>query len=190
VGSAIKKTLTSHFVRTTSRSIKNSDLNKCFHKTISSSEDFSDSLKDIDVVIHAAARVHQMKDTSKNPLKDFMETNCHGTLNLAKQAALHGVKRFIFISSMKVNGEKTNPGKFFRYDDKINPQDPYGVSKAEAENGLINIAANSNMEIVIIRPPLVYGPKVRANFESLLKLSKKNLPLPLGGINNKRSFVA
>ena len=190
VGKALHQKLINHSVCLISRGEIEDNKDKIFYKTISGSEDFTDCLDNIDLVIHTAARVHQMKDVSQNPLSDFMETNCHGTIKLAKHAAKAGVKRFIFISSLKVNGEETNSGARFRYDDKHNTNDPYGISKAEAENGLMNIAANSNLEIVIIRPPLVYGPGVKANFESLLKISQKNLPLPLGAINNKRSFVA
>ena len=163
---------------------------KYFKKNISSNESYADCLRGVDVIIHMAARVHKMNDFSKNLSENYMETNCFGTLNLARQAADHGVKRFIFLSSIKVNGEHTQPGKPFRYDDERNSQDDYAKSKAEAELGLLKIAAETDLEVVIIRPPLVYGPGVKANFAALLRLASKNFPLPLGSIKNKRSFVA
>lgn len=148
------------------------------------------ALQGIDIVIHCAARVHMMDESSSDPLAAFREVNTFGTLNLAKQAAAAGVKRFIFLSSIKVNGESTLVDKPFKYDDVAKPEDAYGISKAEAEAGLKQIAAETGMEVVIIRPPLVYGPGVKANFAAMLKLAQKNLPLPLGAIHNKRSLVA
>lgn len=145
----------------------------------------------IDAVIHCAARVHVMSDESFNPLVEFRKVNTHGTLNLAEKAANAGVKRFIFISSIKVNGESTNVDYPFRSDDSFIPTDPYGLSKYEAEIGLRKIAEQTGMEIVIIRPPLIYGSGVKANFASLLKLVSKGLPLPFGCItDNKRSLVS
>jgi UDP-glucose 4-epimerase len=161
-----------------------------FQADIAGNTDYSAALKGIDVVIHSAARVHVMDEKSSDPLAEFREVNTAGTLNLAQQAADSGVKRFIFISSIKVNGEKTFPGKPFQYDDKPMPEDAYGISKAEAETGLRQIALKTGMEVVIIRPPLVYGPGVKANFAAMMSLAKKNLPLPLGAIHNKRSLVA
>jgi UDP-glucose 4-epimerase len=174
----------------TSRSDKIENSSRFFRKTISSIENFSDCLNDVEVVIHTAARVHQMNDLAENPLAEFMETNCSGTLNLARQAARAGVKRFIFLSSIKVNGEQSHPDKPFRFDDPRKPEDPYGISKARAEVGLLKIAAETKLEVTIIRPPLVYGPDVKANFAALLRLASKNLPLPLRSVHNKRSFVA
>tara|TARA_R110002126_G_scaffold10245_43_gene46597 strand:- start:1876 stop:2847 length:972 start_codon:yes stop_codon:yes gene_type:complete len=145
---------------------------------------------DIDCVVHCAARVHMMDEQAADPLAAFREVNTFGTLNLAKQAAAAGVKRFIFVSTIKVNGESTTLDKPFRADNTPQPEDPYGISKAEAEAGLMQIAKDSKMEVVIIRPPLVYGPGVKANFAAMLKLARKNLPLPLGAIHNKRSLVA
>jgi nucleoside-diphosphate-sugar epimerase len=152
--------------------------------------DFGQAFDGIDTFIHAAARVHVMHEQVTDPLTAFREVNTAGTLNLARQAAAAGVKRFIFISSIKVNGESTTDNQAFRFDDMPNPEDPYGISKAEAEVGLKQIATETNMEVVIIRPPLVYGPGVKANFAAMLNLAKKNLPLPLGAIHNKRSLVA
>ena len=157
---------------------------------LSNNDSSVDDLNDIDVIIHVAARVHQMDDRSANPLAEFMDINCHGTLNLATQAVKAGVKRFIFLSSIKVNGEKSHPDKPFRYDDPHNSEDNYGKSKSEAELGLLKIARESKLEVCIIRPPLVYGPGVIANFSSLIKWASKNIPVPFGSIQNKRSFVA
>lgn len=157
---------------------------------IDKSTNYSDALDDVDIVIHSAARVHVMNEANSNSLSEFREINTEGTLNLARQAAAAGVKRFIFISSVKVNGESTEPHKAFRNDDDIISTDPYGQSKAEAETGLWQISSETGLQLVIIRPPLIYGPKVKANFALMMKLAKKNLPLPLGAIHNKRSLVA
>ncbi len=144
-----------------------------------------------DIVIHCAARVHIMDDSASNPLDEFREVNTYGTLNLAQQAADAGVKRFIFISSIKVNGESTVLGFPFKPDDTFIPTDPYGLSKYQAEIGLHKIAKETGMEVVVIRPTLVYGPDVKANFASLLNLVSKGLPLPFGCITtNKRSLVS
>ena len=156
---------------------------------INASTDFEAALAKVDVVIHTAARVHMMDEQSADPLDEFRQVNTFGTLNLATQAAKAGVKRFIFISSVKVNGERSDH-KVFRHDDQPAPEDAYSQSKAEAEAGLQQLAKETGLEVVIIRPPLVYGPGVKANFASILKLAQKNLPLPLGAIHNKRSMVA
>lgn len=147
-------------------------------------------LDDIDIIVHTAALVHRTNKFSKDSINEFMKMNCNATLNLAEYAAKSGVKRFIFLSSIKVNGEKSHLNKPFKYDDPKRGDDPYGKSKSEAEIGLSKIAAKTNLEVTIIRPPLVYGPGVKANFATLLKFASKNIPLPLGSIKNKRSFVA
>lgn len=152
--------------------------------------DWSSELNNITTLVHCAARVHMMAEKSCNPLEDFRRVNVDSTLNLARQAAEAGVKRFIFLSSIKVNGETTNLRKPFTEDDIPAPVDAYGISKLEAERGLNSIACETQMEVVIIRPPLVYGPGVKANFSNLIKLVKTGVPLPLGAIKNKRSFVA
>jgi nucleoside-diphosphate-sugar epimerase len=151
---------------------------------------WAQALNRIDVVIHAAARVHVMEETVADPLADFRRVNVEGTLNLARQAAASGVRRFIFISSIKVNGEATSPGKVFTADDVATPLDPYGVSKMEAEEVLRALAAETGMEVVIIRPVLVYGPGVKANFLSMMRWLDRGVPLPLGAVNNRRSFVS
>jgi nucleoside-diphosphate-sugar epimerase len=142
------------------------------------------------VVVHLAARVHVMDDKVSDPLLEFRKVNADATLNLAKQAASAGVKRFIFISSIKVNGESTELGKPFQADDTVMPDDAYGLSKHEAEAALLRLGTATGMEVVVIRPPLVYGAGVKANFYSMMRWLDKGIPLPLGAINNKRSFVA
>ncbi|QZA80558.1 UDP-glucose 4-epimerase family protein [Deefgea piscis] len=151
---------------------------------------WSEALRDIDVIVHAAARVHVMNDASLDPLTEFRKVNVEGTLNLARQAVAAGVSRFVFISSIKVNGESTELGLPFFADDLAVPLDPYGVSKYEAEQGLLQLAKETGLEVVIIRPPLVYGPGVKANFAAMMKWLNKGIPLPLGAIHNQRSLVA
>lgn len=152
--------------------------------------DWSLALTGVDAVIHAAARVHVMHDTESNPLTAFRVVNVEGTLNLARQAAAVGIKRFVLISSVKVNGESTQLGRAFTEIDAAKPQDAYGQSKHEAEQGLRHIASETGMDVVIIRPPLVYGPGVKANFAALMRAVQRGWPLPLGAIHNQRSLVA
>lgn len=157
--------------------------------SIGAGTDWASALKNIDVVIHLAARVHVMNEDAPDALTEFLKVNVDGTLNLAVQAAKAGVKRFIYISSIKVNGESTEVDKPFTEQDAANPQDAYAISKYEAEQGLLLIAQQAEMDVVIIRPPLIYGPGVKANFANMLKAVKRGFPLPLGAIYNKRSFV-
>lgn len=156
---------------------------------LSSKFDWSKNLTGIDCVIHCAARVHQMQDDAQDIQAVYDETNFHGTLNLAKQAVEAGVKRFIFLSSIKVNGEKTEAGKPFTPKVFTSPVDPYGLSKYKAEIDLMELAEKTGLEVVIIRPPLVYGPEVKANFQSMMKWVSRSAPLPLGAIHNQRSLV-
>lgn len=144
-------------------------------------------LPQIDVVIHLAARVHQMNDTAADPLSEFRAVNTEATKSLAIAAAAAGVKRFVYLSSIKVNGD----GQASPYTERSTPQpaDAYGISKWEAECALNEIAATTDLEIVILRPPLVYGAGVKANFLNLMNLVKTGIPLPLGGIHNQRSLV-
>lgn len=158
-------------------------------RDIGDTVDWTSALDSVDMVVHLAARVHVMHETVSDPLSVFRATNVEGTLNLARQAAAVGVRRFVFISSIKVNGEHTKIGKPFTEEDAANPQDAYGKSKHEAEQGLFSIAQQTGMEVVIIRPPLVYGPGVKANFASMLRAVQRGIPLPLGAIHNKRSLV-
>lgn len=152
--------------------------------------DWHSILSGVDTLIHLAARVHVMQDSVADPLAEFRKVNVEGTLNLACQAAAARVRRFIFISSIKVNGESTPLGRPYTADDAPAPVDPYGVSKREAEDGLRQLAAENGMEVVIIRPPLVYGPGVKANFLNMMRWLCRGIPLPLGSIHNRRSLVA
>ncbi len=145
---------------------------------------------DIKTVIHLASRVHIMNETSRNPLAQFRRVNVQATVDLARYALKSGVKRFIYLSTIKVNGEITQNEQRFQASDLAAPADPYALSKYEAEQCLLDIAKNSTMEIVIIRPPLVYGPRVKGNFLKLMRLLKRGIPLPLGSINNARSLVS
>ncbi|MBO3274575.1 UDP-glucose 4-epimerase family protein [Pseudomonas schmalbachii] len=157
---------------------------------LSALQDWADALHEVDVVIHAAARVHVMHEKLADPISEFRAVNVDATLNLARQAAAAGVKRFIFISSIKVNGEESAAGAPFTADSRLSPLDPYGQSKLEAEQGLLDIAGETGLEVVIIRPPLVYGPGVRANFASLMRALDRRLPLPFALVDNRRSLVS
>lgn len=157
---------------------------------INGEADWCGLLAGCDCVIHCAARVHVMNDSASDPLALFREVNTMGTLALARQAVKAGVKRFVFLSSIKVNAETTKANSPCREKVEQAPTDPYGLSKYEAEQGLLRIAQEKTMEIVIIRSPLVYGPGVKGNFSSMVKWVKKGAPLPLGAINNRRSFIA
>ena len=148
---------------------------------------WSEAVNDVDVIVHTAARAHVINDASTDPLVEFRRVNVDGTLNLARQAANAGVKRFIFLSSIGVNGRSNT--KPFTEEDTPLPEQDYAISKLEAEMGLQEIALSSEMEIVIIRPPLVYGPNAPGNFGRLFKWMQKNIPLPFGAIRNKRSFI-
>ncbi|MEN3373007.1 SDR family oxidoreductase [Dechloromonas sp. ZS-1] len=158
---------------------------------LASETDLTTALRNVDQVVHLAARVHVMNDKSSDPWAEFRRVNVDGTVNLASQAAAAGVKRFVFLSSIKVNGEWTEAGRPFTADDIPAPEDPYGVSKYEAEQLLRQIAAETGMEVVIIRPPLVYGPGVKANFEAMMRWLARGVPLPLAAVTeNCRSLVA
>lgn len=153
--------------------------------------DWSAALNGCSTVVHLAARVHVMNERSGDPLREFRRTNTQGTLHLARQAAEVGVRRFVFVSSIKVNGESTTSGHPFTAADVPAAEDAYGISKQEAEQGLRQIAASTGMEIVIVRPPLVYGPGVKANFASLMRAVQRGIPMPLGAVtNNRRSLVS
>ncbi len=160
-----------------------------FNSEVSLDTDWTKALEGVDCVVHCAARVHQMNDASISPIEAYREVNTFGTLNLARQAADNNVKRFVFISSIKVNGEFTASNAPFVNDSEHVPTDPYGLSKYEAEQGLWEIASKTGLEVVIIRPPLVYGPGVKANFLSMMRWVEKGIPLPLGAIHNVRSLV-
>lgn len=161
-----------------------------WYQDLSAQADWRAALQGVDVVVHCAARVHQMREaTGADVLALYRETNVAGTLSLARQAAEAGVRRLVFLSSVKVNGEFTPPGRPFTPAVSSVPADPYGLSKYEAEQGLWRIAAETGLEVVVIRPPLVYGPGVKANFRAMMRWVRRGLPLPLGAVNNRRSMV-
>lgn len=156
--------------------------------------DLNDNLDNVDlsqveVIIHCAGRAHVMNETAVSPLEAYRQTNVQGTLNLAKKAVQSGIKRFIYMSSIKVNGEQTTI-QAFKPNDVVNTDDPYGLSKYEAEQALLELSKQTGLEVVIIRPVLIYGPNVKANFKSMVGLASKKLPLPIGCLDNKRSMVS
>lgn len=154
---------------------------------IDGTTDYSAALNGVDVVVHAAARAHIMRDEVADPLAEYSKVNVEGTLNLANQAVAAGVKRFIFISSIGVHG--LNSLRPFKETDTEAPHDAYAVSKYEAEQGLRKLSTETGLEVVIIRPPLVYGGAAPGNFRSLINLASKSVPLPFGSVNNHRSMV-
>ena len=145
------------------------------------------ALTGIDTIVHLAARVHVMDDRAADPLQIFREVNRNGTVQLAREAVAAGVKRLVFVSSIKVNGEES-PAPYHAAS-PFNPQDPYGISKMEAELGLRSIEAETGLEVVIVRPPLVYGPGVKANFLRMMQVVQRGFPLPLASISNRRSLI-
>ncbi len=163
---------------------------KAYVANLDSTTDWSAALRHVDVVVHASARVHVMRESVLDPLAEFRRVNVEGTIALARASARAGVKRLIFISSVKVNGERTLCGRPFTADDVAAPLDAYGVSKFEAEQALHAIAAQTGLEIVIIRPVLIYGPGVKGNFLSMMRWLRKGIPLPFGAIQNRRSLIA
>ncbi|WP_180128983.1 SDR family oxidoreductase [Rhodoferax sp. BLA1] len=179
-------------VRAETRSVNlmHEDIEQVNVGSIDDSTQWFGAVRELDVVIHLAARVHVMQDIAPDPLAEFRKTNTLGSLALAQQAAAAGVKRFVFLSSIKVNGESTLTGAPFTEENQPNPHDSYGVSKLAAEQGLQSLSLETGMEVIIIRSPLVYGPGVKANFASLMRAVQKGLPLPLGAIHNQRSLVA
>jgi len=163
--------------------------NAIFVKSIDATTDWTNKLIDVEVVIHLAARAHVMHDHETDVLSNYRKINVEGTRNLAKQAAESGVKRLVYLSSIKVNGEETNDQPFSA-DQAPNPEDSYAISKMEAEAALRKIQKTTNMEVVIIRPPLVYGPGVKGNLLALVNMIKKGVPLPLGTVDNRRDLVS
>jgi nucleoside-diphosphate-sugar epimerase len=157
---------------------------------IGPASDWTGALENVDVVVHLAARVHIMRDKTGNPLEEFRKVNVAGTEHLAKAAAASGVKRFVYVSSIGVNGFKTASGKAFSESDKPDPHNAYALSKWEAEQGLLRIAHETGLEVVIIRPPLVYGCNAPGNFGALMRVALRRWPLPLGAVHNQRSLVA
>lgn len=166
-----------------------SGVEECKIAAIDGETDWTQALVSVDVVIHLAARVHVMSDDAADPLAEFRRVNTAGTENLARQAASAGVKRFVYVSSIKVNGEATDGGRKFSESDLPGPQDPYGISKWEAEQALHRVAKETGLEVVIVRPPLVYGAGVKGNFAQMLKVLAHGIPLPLASVHNRRSLV-
>ena len=150
---------------------------------------WSEVLRGVDAVVHLAARVHVMQDKSADPLAEFRAVNTEGTRRLAQMAAEAGVAKFIYVSTIKVNGESTSKGHPFTINDAPHPHDPYAKSKWEAEQALHSIAGSSDLETIVLRPPLIYGPGVGANFLTLMRLVDRGLPLPLGAVDNRRSLL-
>jgi nucleoside-diphosphate-sugar epimerase len=156
---------------------------------ISADTDWQDTFCNVHTVIHLAARVHVMSEAALDPLDEFRKVNLVGTIHLARAAEASGVRRLVYVSSIKVNGEETNVDKPFVETDIPSPQDPYGVSKWEAEQALYELARETGLEVVIVRPPLVYGPKVKGNFLQMLFVLAKGLPLPFANVRNLRSLI-
>lgn len=157
---------------------------------IADQAEWREALQRIDVIVHLAARTSTSREEGDDALLAFRRVNTEATIALARQAAQAGVKRFVFLSSAKVNGELTLPGRAFTPDDEPAPEDAYGISKLEAERALQNLCLETGMEFVVIRPPLVYGPGVRGNFQAMVRVMQRGIPLPLGAIDNRRSLVA
>ena len=183
---------TQHTVTMVSRSPRSDAEQHSRHLVLADLEhqvDYDELLKDCEVVVHLAGRVHNLHDQGGDSKSAYTSANTTATLELARAAATRGVKRFIFMSSVKVNGESTKNDEPFTPGSVPHPTDEYGKSKLDAELGLFEISKSSDLEVVIIRPPLVYGPGVRANFLELMKLVHRRVPLPLGTVENKRSLV-
>lgn len=191
VGTALTKALCREY--TVYGSSRRSDVKmpRDVHKIMwDHSGDMTVSLPPLETVVHLAARAHIMRDAARDPLSAFRAANVDQTLSLARLAINHGAKRFVFVSSIKVNGEETLPGRPFSSHSVPAPEGPYAISKWEAEQSLLQFGREHGIEIVIIRPPLVYGPGVKGNFASMVRWLRTGIPLPLGTIDNKRSLIA
>lgn len=158
-------------------------------KDINKNNNWSEILNGVECIVHCAGRAHVQDNINKDTLEQYRKLNLYGTENLFNQAIKNGVRKFIFISSIRVNGTFTENGRKFTYKDKPNPSENYALSKYEAENVLLTKSIGSNIEVVVIRSPLVYGPGVKGNFLRLLDLVSSNIPLPVGNIKNLRSFI-
>jgi nucleoside-diphosphate-sugar epimerase len=195
VGSALIKRLLQENVRLTAAVLAGEDaghlpavVDRVTIEPLSESSDYTTVLQDMDIVIHLAARVHIMQDTATDPLQEFRKVNLHGTERLARHAAQAGVRRFVFMSTIGVNGN-TSGSRAFTESDDPSPHNPYSISKLEAEIGLREISKNTGMELVVVRAPLVYGPGNPGNFLSLIRIIAKGIPLPLASIHNRKSFL-
>lgn len=193
VGSALVPALGTRgwLVRTVVRTAGNACANseEIVVASFDDSRAWTDALRDVDCIVHLAARVHVMQDAVADPLDSFRKVNVEGTRALSDAAAKAGVRRLVFLSSIKVNGESTSGRAPFTENDLPAPADPYGVSKREAEDGLLALGRDGPMEVVVIRPPLVYGPGVKANFRVMMQWLQRGVPLPLGAIHNRRTLV-
>ena len=195
VGQALCSALTTHdfliraIVRSANIDLKSSLFEIAPINEINGQTDWFNALKDVDCVLHCAARAHVMNETETDALAAYRTVNVDGTRRLVEQSVKSGVKRLVYLSSIKVNGEHTSKDLCFTATDIAKPEDHYGISKWEAEQVLIEVAARTGLEVVIIRPPLVYGPGVKGNFHSMLKWLSRGIPLPLGAIHNMRSLV-
>ena len=190
VGSALmhQLILQKYQVRAAERTLQNrNDILSIAVGEINSETNWDAALEGVDVVVHLASRVHVMRDVAKNPLDEYRKVNVEGTRNLAESTAKAGVKRFVYVSSVKANGEEFNQA--YTELDKPNPQDDYGISKWQAEQTLHEISAKTGLGVVIIRPPLVYGAGVKGNFAQMIKVLVKGLPLPFASVQNLRSFI-
>ena len=165
-----------------------SDSETCTVGDLSKNTNWRPAVTGVDAVVHLAARVHEMRSASPDVLQAYRTVNTDATLGLARAALEQGVRRLIYVSTIKVNGE-ASAGRPFRADDPPDPRDPYAISKFEAERGLADIASQG-IEIAVVRPTLVYGPGVRANFERLMRLARSGIPLPFGAVDNRRSLVS
>ncbi|WP_165676329.1 UDP-glucose 4-epimerase family protein [Metapseudomonas otitidis] len=190
VGKALHAALTEKKLPVLTAGRSQAGLNSLVFDSIDGDTDWAPALANVSCVIHSAGRAHITRDFSKDPLSEFRKINVCGTLNLARQSAKYGVSRFIFISSAKVNGDSSLDGHPFNAEQPPAPVDAYSLSKLEAERGLHELARQTGMQVVIIRPVLVYGPGVKANFLSMMNWLARGIPLPLGAVDNKRSFVA
>ena len=150
--------------------------------------DWRRAVDGVDCIVHLAARTHVLRDEARDPIGAYRRVNVDGTINIARTAAMHGVRRFVFLSSIKVNGERTG-GTAFTENDQPQPIDAYGISKLEAEQALWQIAKETGLEVTVLRPPLVYGPGVKANFLRLMQIIARTLPMPLASIKNYRSLI-
>jgi len=191
VGKSLAKLLEKHKISLllASRSIESESFGQNLKLDFNNMENLHLSLTGCDVVVHLAARVHMMKNSLQHSSQEYLKINTQLTEKLIHQAILAGVKRFIFVSTVKVFGESSPVNQPFLEKDTCKPQDDYSVSKLKAEEILLETAKKSAIEVVIIRPPLIYGQGVKANFASLLKLIHHRVPLPFGAINNKRSLI-
>jgi nucleoside-diphosphate-sugar epimerase len=157
---------------------------------LSETTEFGEALRGVDVVVHTAARTHVLDDREPHPLAAYRRINLTGTLNLARAAVAAGVKRLVFLSSIKVNGESTPIDRPFTEADEPLPLDAYGQTKWEAEQALWTLSAETGLEVVVLRPPLIYGPGVKGNLRRLIRLVERGVPLPLGAVHNRRSMIA